>query len=71
VAYCNDSKLKLPTPQPIYNDNLTYKSTSIHTRVLEIAKVMPAWLGATSAWLLRCPEELQALSPRHIVTNLK
>ena len=28
-----------------------------------MANVMPAWLGAISAWLLRCPEELHALKP--------
>ena len=33
------------------------------TRVFEMAKVIPAWLGAMSAWLLKWPEELQALRP--------
>lgn len=28
-----------------------------------MANVMPAWFGATSAWLLKCPDELAAQSP--------
>lgn len=31
--------------------------------MLETAKEMPAWLGATSAWFDMCPEELQAERP--------
>ena len=38
--------------------------------MLETAKVMPAWLGATSAWLLRWPEELQELMPIEKVMKL-
>ena len=38
---------------------------------LEIAKVIPAWFGAISAWLLRCPDELHAHSPIDIETNLR
>lgn len=41
------------------------------TKVFEIAKVIPAWLGAMSAWLLRWPDELQALNPMDTDTKLK
>ena len=36
-----------------------------------MAKVIPAWLGAISAWLLKCPDELQALNPSDNDTKLK
>lgn len=36
-----------------------------------MANVMPAWLGAISAWLLKCPAELQAQRPIEIDTNLQ
>lgn len=36
-----------------------------------MAKVVPAKLGATSAWLLRWPAELQALRAIDIVTQLQ
>jgi hypothetical protein len=36
-----------------------------------MANVMPAWLGAISAWLLKCPAELQAQRPIDIDTNLQ
>ena len=38
--------------------------------VLETANVMPAWLGAMSAWLQRCPDELHALRAIDTDTNL-
>jgi len=41
------------------------------TRVLERAKVAPAWSGATSAWLLKWPAELKAHSPIEIDTSLQ
>jgi len=41
-----------------------------HTIVFDIENVMPAWLGATSAWLLKCPAELQAQRPMDIEINL-
>ena len=41
------------------------------TNVFEIANVIPAWLGAMSAWLLKCPAELHALRPMDNDTNLK
>ena len=40
------------------------------TMVLLIAKVMPAWLGATSAWVAKWPAELQAESPIDMEINL-
>jgi hypothetical protein len=40
------------------------------TKVLERAKVAPAWSGATSAWLLKWPAELKAHSPIEIDTSL-
>jgi hypothetical protein len=36
-----------------------------------MANVMPAWLGAMSAWLLKCPAELQAQRPIEMDTNLQ
>lgn len=45
--------------------------TKLLTMVLEIANVTPAWLGATSAWLARCPAELQAHKPMEIETILR
>ena len=36
------------------------KTPGIVARVFEMANVMAAWLGATSAWLLKWPAELQA-----------
>jgi len=41
-----------------------------HTKVFDMANVTPAWLGAMSAWLLRCPDELQALRPIDSDTKL-
>jgi len=41
------------------------------TIVLETANVTPAWLGAMSAWLLRCPAELHAQRPMDIETKLQ
>jgi hypothetical protein len=36
-----------------------------------MANVMPAWLGAMSAWLLRWPAELQAQRPIEMETYLQ
>lgn len=36
-----------------------------------MANVMPAWLGAISAWLLKWPDELHALNPSDKDTKLK
>lgn len=41
------------------------------TNVFEMAKVTPAWFGAMSAWLLRCPAELQAHIPIDMETILQ
>ena len=41
------------------------------TSVLDTANVIPAWFGATSAWLLKCPDEFAALNPIESDTKLK
>ena len=69
-----DKKYKTETGKiQSYNDE-NQPNRSKHTQltmILETAKVMPAWLGATSTWLLRWPEELQALMPIDKVMKLE
>lgn len=40
------------------------------TKVLLMANVIPAWFGATSTWLLKCPAELKADSIIQTVMTL-
>ena len=55
----------------IKSSTTPYWTTPLLTKVLDIANVIPAWFGAISAWLLRCPDELQALRPMERETKLK